>query len=124
MTPRIQASAAAATLAVTLAGACFLDNADACTRVLWNTNKLAVVSSRTMDWPESTEPTLTVFPRGTPRDGGRVGPIEVVQENPATWTSKYGSIVTTVYGIGAVDGLNEKGLAIHLLYLNAADFGA
>ena len=30
--------------------------ADACTRVLWNTNKLAVVVGRTMDWPESTQP--------------------------------------------------------------------
>jgi choloylglycine hydrolase len=36
----------------------------ACTRVLWNDNKLAVVVGRTMDWPESTEPMLTVFPRG------------------------------------------------------------
>lgn len=99
------------------------DIAAACTRILWNTNKLAVVSSRTMDWPESTEPKLTVFPRGSARDGGRIGSDEIVKENPAKWTAKYGSIVTTVYGIGAVDGLNEKGLAIHLLYLNAADFG-
>ena len=99
------------------------DIATACTRVLWNTNKLAVVSSRTMDWPESTEPTLTVFPRGSARDGGRLGLDEFIKENPSTWTAKYGSIVTTVYGIGAVDGMNEKGLAIHLLYLNAADFG-
>ncbi|AGK60022.1 hypothetical protein HYPDE_41778 [Hyphomicrobium denitrificans 1NES1] len=75
------------------------DIAAACTRVLWNTNKLAVVSGRTMDWPESTEPTLTVFPRGSARDGGRVGSDEVVKENPAKWTAKYGSIVTTVYGI-------------------------
>ena len=36
--------------------------ADACTRVLWNDNKLAVVVGRTMDWPESTDPILTVFP--------------------------------------------------------------
>jgi choloylglycine hydrolase len=28
--------------------------ADACTRILWNNNKLAVVVGRTMDWPEST----------------------------------------------------------------------
>jgi len=110
-------------LVTAFAASLALDSAFACTRILWNTNKLAVVSSRTMDWPESTEPTLTVFPRGIARDGGRVGPEETIAKNPATWTSKYGSIVTTVYGIGAVDGLNEKGLAIHLLYLNAADFG-
>lgn len=97
--------------------------ADACTRVLWNDNKLAVVVGRTMDWPESTEPKLVVFPRGMQRDGGNVGPDRVVKDNAAKWTSKYGSLVTTVYGIGTVDGLNEQGLAIHLLYLTATDFG-
>lgn len=98
-------------------------SAEACTRVLWNDNKLAVVSGRSMDWPESTEPTLTVFPRGLERSGSNVGPEVVVADNPATWTSKYGSIVTTVYGIGAVDGLNERGLGAHLLFLTATDFG-
>jgi choloylglycine hydrolase len=100
-----------------------IDSAFACTRVLWNSNKLAVVAGRTMDWPESTEPILTVFPRGIERDGGRLGPEEIVKDNPAKWTSKYGSMVTTVYGIGTADGLNEKGLGIHMLYLNVTDFG-
>ncbi|MCL4863403.1 MAG: linear amide C-N hydrolase [Caldilineaceae bacterium] len=95
-----------------------------CTRALWNHNKLGVFVSRTMDWPESTEPKLTVLPRGMARDGGRMGPAVIVQENPAGWTSQYGSIVTTIYGVGAVDGVNEQGLAAHLLYLNAADYGA
>ncbi len=97
--------------------------AETCSRILWNSNDLAVVVGRTMDWPESTEPVLTVFPRGMQRDGGRVGSEVVVRENPAQWTSKYGSLVTTIYGIGTADGLNEKGLAGHMLYLNAADFG-
>lgn len=74
-----------------------------------------------MDWPESTEPILTVLPRGMERDGGRLRDTQVVEENPARWTSEYGSLVTTVYGIGAVDGINEEGLAVHLLYLNATD---
>lgn len=98
--------------------------AEACTRVLWNDNGFAVMVGRTMDWPESTEPILTVFPRGMERDGGKAGPNVVVADNPARWTSKYGTIVTTTYGIGAADGMNEKGLAAHLLYLNATDFGA
>lgn len=76
-----------------------------------------------MDWPESTEPVLTVLPRGMKRDGGLFGGAPVVAENPARWTSKYGSIVTTVYGIGQADGLNEKGLGAHMLYLTATDFG-
>jgi penicillin V acylase-like amidase (Ntn superfamily) len=108
-----------ATLVVSL----FAAPGQTCSRILWNSNKLAVVVGRTMDWPESTEPMLAVFPRGMKRDGGRVGTEIAVKDNPAQWTSKYGSLVTTIYGIGTADGLNEKGLSIHMLYLNAADFG-
>jgi penicillin V acylase-like amidase (Ntn superfamily) len=94
-----------------------------CTRILWNTNHLAIVVARTMDWPESTEPVITVFPRGLKHNGGLIGPIQIVKDNPEIWTSKYGSIGVTVYGLGTADGLNEKGLAGHMLYLNAAGFG-
>jgi penicillin V acylase-like amidase (Ntn superfamily) len=111
--------------AVTIAALTELSlRAHACTRVLWNDNGFAVMVGRTMDWPESTEPVLTVFPRGMARDGGKAGPEIVVPDNPARWTSKYGSIVTTIYGIGSADGMNEEGLAAHMLYLNAADFGS
>ena len=97
--------------------------ANACTRILWNNNKLAVVVGRTMDWPESTEPILTVFPRGMNRNGGLLGPSLVVKENPARWTSKYASLVTTIYGVGTADGFNEKGVGAHILFLTATDFG-
>lgn len=98
-------------------------HADACTRILWNDNQLGVFVARTMDWPESTEPILTVFPRGMKRDGGRVGSEVVVEENAAKWVSKYGSMITQVYGIGTSDGFNERGLGVHVLYLQATDFG-
>mgnify|MGYP001590513670 CR=1 FL=1 len=94
-----------------------------CTRIIWNNNSHAVMTGRTMDWPESTRPILTVLPRGMNRDGGMAGTQTVMAENPARWTSKYGSLVTTTYGIGTADGLNEKGLGIHMLFLNATDFG-
>ena len=97
--------------------------AAACSRVLSNTSKLGVFVGRTMDWPESTEPVLTVLPRGMARDGGKLGSEVFVRDNPARWTSKYGSIVTTVYGVGTADGFNEAGLGAHMLYLTAADFG-
>jgi choloylglycine hydrolase len=76
-----------------------------------------------MDWPESTQPVLTVFPRGMKRDGGKLAGVDVVKDNPLRWTSQYGSLVTTLYGIGTADGLNEKGLGAHLLFLKATDFG-
>ena len=94
-----------------------------CTRVLWNDNSLVVMAGRTMDWPESTEPMLVVLPRGMRRDGGRLAGEVVVADNPALWTSKYGSLVTTIYGIGTADGFNERGLAGHMLYLTATDYG-
>jgi len=97
--------------------------ADACSRILWNDNKLAVLVGRTMDWPESTQPILTVFPRGMERDGGRAGSQVVVEKNAAKWVSKYGSMITQVYGIGTADGFNERGLGVHMLYLKATDFG-
>lgn len=101
--------------------------AQACTRILWNgtpgTNAGAIVG-RTMDWPTTTDPVLTVFPRGAVHHGGLLGGHSVVTENPATWTAKYASLVTTIYGIGAADGVNEKGLAAHLLYLNGTQMPA
>lgn len=93
-----------------------------CTRVLWNSNDLAVLTGRSMDWPESTEPLIVAFPRGRSRNG--LNPPGLVEDpNPLSWTSRYASLVTTIYGIGTVDGLNEKGLTVHGLYLQAADFG-
>jgi choloylglycine hydrolase len=95
----------------------------ACTRVLWNGGGGEVLVSRTMDWPTTTEPVLTVLPRGLAHDGGKLGGATVVADNSLRWTSKYASLVTTVYGMGAGDGLNERGLSVHMLYLTATDFG-
>jgi choloylglycine hydrolase len=93
-----------------------------CTRVLWNDNDLAVLTGRTMDWPESTQPLIVAFPAGRDRDG--ILPTGLVDDsNPLRWTSCYANLVTTLYGIGTVDGLNEAGLAGHGLYLEATDFG-
>lgn len=98
-------------------------HADACTRALWNAHEGTVLVGRTMDWAESTAPMLVAFPAGRARDGGKIGKEIAVPDNPLRWTSKYGSLVTTAYGMGAVDGVNERGLAAHLLYLVATDFG-
>jgi penicillin V acylase-like amidase (Ntn superfamily) len=112
------------TLALLTLAAPLAPAAEACTRVLWNTNKLAVLVGRTMDFPVSTEPVITVLPRGLSHDGGMFAGARIDAVNPARWTSKYGSIVTSVYGAGTADGVNEKGVAMHLLYFIPADFGA
>jgi penicillin V acylase-like amidase (Ntn superfamily) len=99
-----------------------------CTRVLWNDNRVAVVASRTVDWPVPTDPVLTVFPRGSRHDGGVAGGARVAGGSAACWAAVYGAVVTTFYGVATVDGVNERGLAAHLLYLSETgapydDFG-
>jgi penicillin V acylase-like amidase (Ntn superfamily) len=76
-----------------------------------------------MDWPESTEPLIVAFPPGRRRDGGAAAGNTVVEENPLRWTSRYGSLVTTIYDIGSIDGINEPGLGVHGLYLKSTDLG-
>jgi choloylglycine hydrolase len=46
-----------------------------------------------------------------------------VPGRPASWTSRHGSVIVSVYGLGTVDGLNERGLGGHALFLSATDFG-
>jgi choloylglycine hydrolase len=90
--------------------------------VLWNSNDIAVFTGRTMDWPESTQPLIVGFPRGRARDG--ISPAGFISDsNPLRWTSRHASLVTTIYGLGTVDGINEAGLAGHGLYLQETDFG-
>lgn len=65
-----------------------------------------------MDWPESTEPLIVGFPRGRERSG--INPPQILSDHhPLLWTSRYASLVTTIYGLGTVDGVNEAGLAGH-----------
>lgn len=91
----------------------------ACSRVLWADNGQAVLVGRTMDWPERMQDELWVLPRGMERNG--------LVENPVTWRSKYGSLVMASFpekGKAAVsDGINEKGLAANLLWLDKSDYG-
>ncbi len=95
----------------------------ACTRILWNDNSIAVLSSRSMDWEGTSKPMLNVLPRGMARDGGDFAGKQVVGVNPAKWTSKFGSVAITAMNAGTPDGMNEKGLTVHALWLNATDYG-
>ncbi|QNL49750.1 linear amide C-N hydrolase [Olivibacter sp. SDN3] len=96
----------------------FVPLALACTRVMWLTENGHVYVGRTQDWTERVNSKFRKFPRGISRVG-------VVAENPAKWTSKYGSFAITGYDIGTHEGVNEKGLSTHLLFLadEASDYG-
>ncbi|WP_243312512.1 linear amide C-N hydrolase [Fundidesulfovibrio agrisoli] len=108
-------------------GVSFPGASHACSRVFWNNSGAAMVTARTMDWSHTFDDWLFVYPRGQ-RIRGDAGP------KAATWTSKYGSVVCGIYGFasqlgfdeseGGTDGLNEKGLAAHLLYLETTKYAA
>ena len=90
--------------------------ADACTRVLYETGAGTFIVGRTMDWYDDTGTDLWTFPRGMIRDGG-VGPDSI------KWTSKHGSLVGDIYDIASADGINEAGLVVNILYLAEANYG-
>lgn len=89
-----------------------------CTVVVWDKEKngQATLVSRNMDWFSTMETQMWVIPAGRSHKGS-------VDSNPLTWTSKYGSVVLSTYNIGVPDGVNEKGLAGHMLWLSDSTFG-
>ncbi len=97
---------------------CFagLNNSYSCTTVFWNNNDQAKVVARTVDLFTPDMPKIIVYPRGIERNGE-------AGKNSLTWTSKYGSVVVSEFKSNAVsDGMNEQGLAVHLLYLTGSSY--
>jgi choloylglycine hydrolase len=91
--------------------------ADACSRVLWAPKDGVVLVGRTNDWTGQISSTFRKFPRGIERVGA-------VSVNPHKWTSKYGSVALTGFDSGTHEGINEKGLSVHVLFLaDVCDFG-
>lgn len=87
-----------------------------CTVATWKNNGIAVVSARNMDWHESMHAKLYVMPAGLQRKG--------LGEEPSSldWSSKYGSVVSVCYDSAPADGVNEKGLSAHMLWLAESQY--
>jgi len=92
-----------------------LPSALACTRAVYFGLEGQTVTGRTMDWVEDMQSNLWIFPRGMKRDGG-------MGEQGFQWTSKYGSLIVSVYEAGTADGMNEKGLVANLLFLVETEY--
>lgn len=101
----------------------------ACSLVFVNDRKLAKIVVRSMDLPASfpERPKFVVFPRGMTRDGkssvlpGVKAKLDGVGSNAVHWTSRYGNAAMVGFDGGATDGLNEKGLAAHVLVLGVSE---
>lgn len=104
------------TLTCALLTSLTITSADACTRAVYHGSENTVITGRSMDWDDFTQTNVYVLPRGIKRLG-QAG------ANSAEWTAKYGSVIATIYGIASVDGMNEKGLVMNLLYLAESDYG-
>ncbi len=93
-----------------------MDQVDACTRAVYLGPEGTIITGRSMDWEENTGTDLWAFPAGMKRDGA-AGATSI------KWTSKYGSVVSSFYGVSTVDGMNEKGLVANVLYLAESEYG-
>ena len=103
--------------------------APACSLAFVNERKIAKIVVRSMDLPASLpeRPKFFVLPRGMVRDlqksviPGIKAKIEGVGSDTMRWTSKYGSAAMVSFEGAATDGLNEEGLAMHLLVLDETE---
>lgn len=86
-----------------------------CTRVVWPNAAGAVLVGRNMDYHRDLGTNLWTLPRGARRDDGVDGALE--------WRARYGSIVATAFDMITVDGMNEAGLAGHVLWLAESSYG-
>ncbi|WP_423738191.1 linear amide C-N hydrolase [Chitinophaga caseinilytica] len=98
-----------------LAVATPLEDADACTRVVYKGLNGTLLTARSMDWKEDIQTNLWIFPRGMQRTGE-------TGSNTVKWTSKYGSVIASGYDISTTDGMNEKGLVANLLFLAESQY--
>lgn len=104
----------ALTLAAALIGVA-AHSSDACTRALYFGKESQTVTGRTMDWFSDMHTNLWLMPRGLKRDGG-------MGDKGFGWTSRYGSVIASIYEGGTADGMNEKGLVANMLYLAESEY--
>lgn len=89
---------------------------NACTRFIYETGNKTFAVGRSMDWMEDPKTDLWAFPQGMKRDGG-------LGQGSLSWTSKYGSVISSFYNVATVEGMNTAGLVANTLYLAEADYG-
>ncbi len=104
----------------------------ACSLAFVNDRKIAKIVVRSMDLPVALpeRPKLFVFPRGMARNSqgsaipGIKARMEGVGPDTMRWRSKFGCAAMISFEGAATDGLNEKGLAAHLLVLGETELEA
>ncbi|WP_445250793.1 linear amide C-N hydrolase [Microcoleus sp. OTE_8_concoct_300] len=78
-----------------------------------------VVTGRNMDWTTSLKSEIWAFPANMERQGGTYNNNG---DSSFTWTSKYGSVITSALDACTTDGINTQGLVANLLFLVESDY--
>lgn len=104
-------------LAASLTFAITIQQAEACTRVMYKGPDQTILTGRSMDFSMPIPANLWVFPRGIERQGE-------VGANSVRWTAKYGSLAVSSWDIATTDGMNEKGLVANMLWLVESEYPA
>lgn len=86
-----------------------------CTRIVYHGVEQRYLTARSMDWNDNPDAQLWIFPRGMERSSVQ-GP------DGFTWTSRFGSVIASAYGICTTDGMNEAGLTANALWLAESEY--
>lgn len=101
--------------ALTLAAAALVagevQNAGACTRVVFlgDSPTSYVMVGRTLDWRTPIPTNIYVYPKGISKQSMPTGP-------KLEWVSKYASVLAVGYDGGVTEGMNERGLIMNGLF--------
>lgn len=88
-----------------------------CSRIFLSTASGVRVSCRTLDWYVSDEPVIWALPAGLARRGAPGA-------DALEWTSRHASLAVSGWDATTSEGVNDAGLAAHLLYLEEASWEA
>ncbi len=102
--------------AIILIATVYCTSASACSRATYLGPDNIVLTSRSNDWKGSQHSNIWIYPRGISRNSS--GGAESF-----SWTSKYGSVTVGGWDVTTIDGMNEAGLAVDVLYLAESDYG-
>lgn len=94
---------------IALCALCAFDEAEACSRVVYQGDKGIVLVGRTLDWRTPIPTNLYVYPRGVSKTS--------MPDSPCLrWKSKYASVLAVGYDGGVTEGMNERGLVMNGLF--------
>ena len=88
-----------------------------CSRIFLSTASGARVSCRTVDWYVSDEPVIWALPAGLARRGAP-------GDDALEWTSRHASLAVSGWDAVTSEGVNDAGLAAHVLYLEDSEWEA